>query len=97
MSLEQMQPSIPTEATYAPKHSSLSFYHEYPLCLCPKLYNRFRLNRAGIGAVAGPREHGNETSNFINTQIHICTLSTHQETSYNNEIFFTTKKVVPSS
>ena len=28
MSLEQMQPIIPTEATFVPKHSSLSFYHE---------------------------------------------------------------------
>lgn len=53
--------------------------------------NGFRLNRAGISAVTGPREHGNETSNFINTQIRICTLSTYQETPCNNEIFFTTK------
>jgi len=28
MSLEQMQPIIPIEGTFAPKYSSLSFYHE---------------------------------------------------------------------
>jgi hypothetical protein len=34
---------------------------ECPVCVCQKLYNRFRLTRAGISAVAGPREHDNET------------------------------------